>query len=160
MRELKKSEKNLLLAVIISLFVIFYGRVKKDGEARITIIKREISDYSERLNKTKQLLAIPITPLKETPDTNSITMTLLENLSISSQVSKVEITSVVKQSETNFQINCTGRFSELMRYLSYLERSDGAFKVETLKLKKSSQTEQPESPESKIEGVINISKRS
>ncbi len=159
MRELKKSEKNLLFAILISLLVVLFLKVKKNGETRISIVKSEISSYSEKLNKTKQLLALPIKPTKETPEMNSITMTLLKNLSASSEVAKLEISSVLKTSETSFQINCQGKFQEIMKYLSYLERMEGEFKVETIKLKKIMLNENPDSPTSKIEGVISISKR-
>lgn len=138
MVRLKPREKLLLVAVLVAGVCTLWIRVQRSGEKAVKNLELRLTQVQQQVDKTQKLLAM--TPEKPKDrglaGSNAVTLSLLDDLTAPRETAGISILSVEGGSAANIVVTAKGEFSQLMRFLSFMEREQSKFKVESVDFKK------------------------
>ncbi len=165
MRILTAREKNLTtLVIVIGLFSSWWylnrilTKTTFDMEGQVFEINSRLTASQKALNQLREEIAVDQgkeTKQEFTIAQSKITMGLMEDLTIPAEASLVRILSVNHQDGAAFALVVEGQFIEMMRFISFLERTDSRFWVGSIQLGRSgSDTKQPNT--GRVRGSIQI----
>lgn len=128
MRQLNEREKNLSVFVLIVCLITAVLILKKNTDQKTQEVSEKLATAEDRMRQTQDLLKVQ-TPKAVVSGDNKPTMLLLKDLTSPAEAENVRVVSVDRPSETTYTLTLEGKFSDMMRFFSYLERSDGKFQV-------------------------------
>lgn len=169
MKQMNTREKILTLLVLSA--AIFTGAKFFVGR-----MDREVASLGERLTRAQEqskdagaLIARPTHSVDSNDAEEKVTLSLLWDLNAPGVArgsdGGVRIVGVERSSPKSFRLTIEGKFAELMRYVSYLERPDGRFVLVAAEVVRSGgaggkgQTPLPVDVKS-VRAVLNIEPRS
>jgi hypothetical protein len=138
-------EKNLGVVVIFLCLMIILWGLKHNWNKKLERTKEDLVSLQDRLEQTKKLLTLPEAPAEaanpaagapaEAVDTHD-SLFLLRDLTASDLSQKLRIVSATRNDSGVYQVEVEGEFQELMRFMSFLERQDGKFLLQTAKFRR------------------------
>ena len=140
MRELNSREKNLgvLVALICLPFLATTVTKKLNHQAlvaadRLAGAQRQVEEAQAQLTRATERDRAPAAQTTPTVEGRH-SMTLLNDLTLPPETKSIRVMRVERTGETTFRMELNGEFSEMMRFLSYLERGDSRFSVATAEI--------------------------
>ncbi len=169
MPKMSAREKNLGVIVILVVVSLFQQRVRRGHKEDIDNMTGEIIAAKERVQQSRALMASAPKPAADEPDRrpaalNETTMKMLRDMTVPVEIKDVKVTSVEHPSPSEFRMIVEGRFSGMMRFLSYLERPEGDFKVNHVEIGRvngeaSKDTEEAPANARDLRGTFNLVRR-
>jgi len=172
MRELNSREKNLGVAVLFFGLMFMWWSVNRNMTKEIAMAEGTILGTNDQIRNANATLtalqnslvrldaaatAAPGTPQAIAHSASSLQ--ILRELTVPAEVENVKILSVVRADATAFSIQVEGKFSEMMRFISYLERSDSRIQLGNVGLSRSSEAQVNGDVVRSIKGTIVVALR-
>jgi len=158
MRELNGREKFLGSAVLVFGLLFGWWQISRNMTRQIALLEADIGGVNDRIRQTNstvaQLNATLAGPANSATAATPVvpqsgnSLTILRELTMPSESQNLKVISVSRTDATGFAIQVEGRFGEMMRFISYLERADSRIQVGNVGLSRQ--------PESAIEGVSGV----
>ncbi len=132
MAKLQPRERNLGIIVILVVTTLFGQRISRKHKDEILGLQGQIFSARQRVQASRALLASapkPTSVERRPAMLNDTTMRMLKDVTVPVEIRDIKVVSVDHPSEAEFKMVLEGRFGGLMKFLSYLERPDGDFRV-------------------------------
>jgi hypothetical protein len=159
-RQLNAREKNMgFLVFSLSLMIIAWG-ISSRKQREMVRLSDEVTEAEEKFNKTKTMIdesvvalaasrpRIQVAPSGQVQNVDrKATLHFLRDLTVPEMVDKVKIISAEKKGDAGYTLTVEGEFTELMRFMSFLERKDGKFLLEKASIAKVSEDQPGGAPQ-------------
>lgn len=133
MTQLKSREKNLGVLVLLVVVALLNQRANRQNRDDADNLIGDLVAARDRVQQSRALMASVPKTVAETDRRpaalNETTMRMLKDVTIPVEIQDVKVVSVDHPTPADFKMVIEGRFGGLMRFLSYLERPDGDFRV-------------------------------
>ncbi len=165
MKALNAREKNLGLLVLFFGLMFMWWSITRNMEREIAIAEGDTTGMTERLRQGQASVALLNASLSgPAPGAgatgfiaqSATSLALLKELTLPVETKNLKILSVNRADATNFNMVVEGRFIEMMRFISYLERHESNISVGNVGL---SRGENTTGNSGNIRGTISIAMR-
>jgi hypothetical protein len=142
-------------------------RISKARKIQVDELEGQLAAARKRVEESRALMAAApkvVEPERRPAALNDITMRILKDLTVPPELEDVKITAVDHTNATDYRMIVEGEFSGLMRFLSYLERPEGDFKVNHVDIARPPQAPVAQSEEGApvkrtLKGTFSLSRR-
>lgn len=160
-------EKNLGVLVLLVVVALAIQRVNREHRDEVDNLTGDLVAARDRVQQSRALMASMPKPTVETDRRpaalNETTMRMLKDVTVPLEIRDVKVVSVDHPTPAEFKMVIEGRFGGLMRFLSYLERPDGDFRVNHVDINRVQETAKEaneESPNARaLRGTFQLSRR-
>lgn len=173
MKQMNPREKNLALLVLIISTMVAWGAIKKQMKKEMDRINASIAAAEAQVEQSKAALVQLTTPhavknkvTQPAPTFDGVaTLNILRDITMSKEAGQIRISRLERVGDKGYRVIADGSFSQMMHFLSYLERMNGRFSVTSGELSKlqSEQKDQGDvvlsQPKREIRATLNLSLR-
>ncbi len=168
MTTLKPREKNLGLMILFVVLALVNQRVNRHHREEQENLTGDLIAARDRVQQSRALMAsVPkaTTEVDRRPAAlNETTMRMLKDVTVPVEIRDVKVVSLDHPTPAEFKMVIEGRFGGLMRFLSYLERPDGDFRVNHVDINRvraeSAKDADEEAPNARaLRGTFQLSRR-
>lgn len=167
MAKMNAREKNLGVLVLLVVVALAIQRVNREHRDEVDNLTGDLVAARDRVQQSRALMASMPKPTVETDRRpaalNETTMRMLKDVTVPLEIRDVKVVSVDHPTPAEFKMVIEGRFGGLMRFLSYLERPDGDFRVNHVDINRVQETAKEaneESPNARaLRGTFQLSRR-
>lgn len=136
MKELSLREKNLGVVVVVVCALGLWWYLARNLHRRTAALEAEVLTTNERIRQGNATLASlrSATPGDARAPAAAIvhgkvSMALLKDLTVPAESAAVSVVAVSRADNGQYTMTVEGKFGEMMRFLSYLERRESRFSV-------------------------------
>jgi len=158
MKKLSSREKSLAAIIGVTCVVGLGVFIKKQMRLKLERYEAELVSVQQQVQQSRNSIAM----FRPVPQTSSKTvLTLLKDLTQPGDVYNVKIKAVDKIGEDMFKVAIEGEFQNVMKFISYIERTEGAFVVDDADMAKmaDTNTDRNAEPRKIIRGLFTLSTR-
>jgi hypothetical protein len=165
---LNSREKRLLFLVLTTGLLLAWVKIRSSGMHTVSDLSARLNEIRTQLERSQKLLT-SVSDVEKSrtpsslPEANTVTLSLLSDLTAPKQTAGVNVISVENGTNSNYVVTAKGEFSQMMRFLSFMEREQSKFKVESVEFKKldtqAANSTEEDAPMKEIRGVFNLSRR-
>ena len=168
MAKLNSREKNLGIMILLVVVAMVNQRVNRQHREEADNMTGELVAARDRVQQSRALMASVPKPTLETDRRpaalNETTMRMLKDVTVPVEIRDVKVVSLDHPTPAEFRMVIEGRFGGLMRFLSYLERPDGDFRVNHVDINRvqaeGAKESDEESPNARaLRGTFQLSRR-
>lgn len=138
---MSNREKNLGLMVLVVAVLGITWTLVGQVNRQIREMTDQLAETEGRLNQTRTLLAGPANPNQKREQASIAigvddkdTMILLADLTRTQFSDGIRIVEVDRTSDKTYKVTLDGKFTHMMRFLSFLERKEGKFGVRNMEI--------------------------
>lgn len=162
-----KREKTLGTVVVLVISSLSWQRVSRFQREEEATLRSQLLVVRDRVEASRALMATA--PKVEEHDRrpaalNDTTMRMLRDLTIPPEIQEVKVENVEHPTPAEYRVSLSGEFKGIMRYLSYLERPDGDFRVNHVQMGRIVPTAPKEgeefaTPPRRVHGLFTLTRR-
>ena len=169
MNKLSKREKNIIAFCTVLGLLVAYSGVKRLIDKDMEKLNDDLVATQQQLDAVKASLATaisasnlakPKTEKKEDKPVGQLdkkhSLYLLRDITLPELNERVRIVSAEKKGEGGYSVTLEGEFSETMRFISYIERRDGKFSVNSVSFLKAPANEKDKQPSRLIQTTLSL----
>lgn len=153
MAKISSREKNLAVVVVLVVAAMSIQRMKREQRTELLNAQGEVASAKERVNQSRALMASLPKAAADEPDRrpaamNDMTMRMMKDVTLPVEVKGIRVVSVDHPTPGEYKMVVEGRFGGIMKFISYLERPEGDFRLNHIDLAKSEEKpKEGEAPE-------------
>lgn len=141
MRALNPREKKLFLAIIVVCGVSGTLWFEKNLQSRVRDIENELAVIQDKINK---MVTRSVARTAAPGSANQVSTRWMEEITGTRHVQWLRVVRFDRTAENSFKIILEGKFTDLARFLGYLEREKSRFQVVSSELERIAGRVEPE----------------